>query len=254
MAYQVRLPVFEGPFDLLFHLIESQKINIYDIPIATITEQYLDYLRLLDLLDLEVTTSFLVMAATLLEIKSRMLLPPAPEEELGDEGGGGDDGYDARQPLVDKLVEYRRFKLMALALRERERQASRIFTRQLGVEPQPVEFLQIELSAADLMALYRGLILRRRHPPVHRVVLDRINLSRRIEQLRHELRQRGGVGAFTDLLRDRRNRLEVVVSFLAILEMARLGEIRLDQAGTFRPIHIRIKNEKDDADYDEKVG
>ncbi len=256
MAYQVKLPIFEGPFDLLFHLIEEQKVNIYDIPIATITGQYLDYLRLMDLLDLEVTTGFLVMAATLLEIKSRLLLPRA-EPEVVEEVEFSEDGMpldDARRPLVEKLIEYRRYKLVALALRERERAASRIFVRQNTLDPQPIERLDIELTAYDLVNLYRGLVQRRRNPPTHRVVLDRINLSRRIEQIRHELFRKGGTTRFTELLRDHRNRLDVVISLMAVLEMARMGEVDLEQHGNFKPITVKVLAQQDTRNLHEQVG
>lgn len=142
-AYQVKLPVFEGPFDLLYHLIEEQKINIYDIPIAHIAGQYLEYLQMMEILDMEVASGFLIMAATLLEIKSKMLLPKEKPEEIRSGDEDIDESMyeeDARAGLVEKLLEYRRFKLVALQLREMERSASRIFTRSSDSSAAPKRF------------------------------------------------------------------------------------------------------------------
>ncbi|HOY68259.1 MAG TPA: segregation/condensation protein A [Candidatus Ozemobacteraceae bacterium] len=251
-AYQVRLPAFEGPFDLLYHLIEEQKVNIYDIPIATITAQYLDYLHMMEILDMEVASGFLVMAATLLEIKSRMLLPRDKPQEGAIETGDEDldefaYGEDPRQQLVDKMVEYRRFKLMALDLREMERHNSRIYTRAADYEPQPEQVLQISASAFDLRALYEGLVRRRLNPPIHRVVVDRIGLEARIDEIRCVLNSLRGHDEvpFRDLVRGRRDRYDVVLSFMAVLEMFKLGECELVQEDNFSPITIRPANAGD---------
>ncbi|HEX3033288.1 MAG TPA: segregation/condensation protein A, partial [Bacillota bacterium] len=124
MAYQIRLEAFEGPFDLLFHLIEKNEVDIYNIPIADITEQYLDYIAQMQKLDIDIASEFLVMAATLLSIKSRMLLPKPPKET--DEGEGG---VDPRDELVERLLEYRKFKEVAEFLKEREAVQGKVFTR-----------------------------------------------------------------------------------------------------------------------------
>lgn len=251
-AYQVRLPAFEGPFDLLYHLIEEQKVNIYDIPIATITAQYLDYLHMMEILDMELASGFLVMAATLLEIKSRTLLPrdkpQAGEMETGDEDlDGGPYEEDARRELVDKLVEYRRFKLMALEMREMERRNSRIYTRAGDYELQPEQILQINVSAFDLRAMFEGLVQRRLHPPIHRVVVDRIGLEARIDEIRrilNSLRRREEI-PFRDLVRGRKDRYDVVLSFMALLEMFKLGECDILQADNFSPITIKSSSAED---------
>lgn len=125
MAYQIKLEVFEGPFDLLFHLLEKNEVDIYDIPIAKITEQYLGYITAIQILDLEVASEFLVMAANLLAIKARMLLPkpPVEDEEALEE-------YDPRDELVEKLLEYKKFKVMADFFQEKETLMNRVYTRQ----------------------------------------------------------------------------------------------------------------------------
>jgi segregation and condensation protein A len=252
-VYQVKLPVFEGPFDLLFHLIEEQKVSIYDIPIATITAQYLDYLHMMEILDMEVASSFLIMAATLLEIKSRMLLPKAEPEMLldGMDGEDGLDGEDARQQLVAQLLEYKRFKLVALELRELERRASRIYSRSVHYEPQPQEVLNIHLGPGELLDLYQGLVRRHLHPPVHKVVMDRINLNEKITQIRQLIRQGRGRLTFADLMKNRTGRLEMVLSFLAILEMAKAGELRIKQQGNFNSILLNTPEEDDEDEKSE---
>ncbi len=244
-GYQVKLPVFEGPFDLLFHLIEEQKVNIYDIPIAAITAQYLDYLQMMEILDMEVASSFLVMAATLLEIKSKMLLPreqPAAGDFIVEEGEDGQpvEG-DARADLVEKLLEYKRFKLLALQLRELERQNSRLFARGLTGEFHPEEILQIQVSPLDLLNLFQNLVRRRLHPPVHRVILDRLSVEEKITEIRRLLAERRVAIPFRELVKDPASRAETVLSFLAILEMTKGGEITLKQSGNFKPVTICLR-------------
>ncbi|RCK79524.1 MAG: Segregation and condensation protein A [Candidatus Ozemobacter sibiricus] len=253
-GYQVKLPVFEGPFDLLFHLIEEQKINIYDIPIAAITAQYLDYLQMMEILDMEVASSFLVMAATLLEIKSKMLLPrePPPSGEFIAEEG--EDGLpvegDARADLVEKLLEYKRFKLLALQLRELERQNSRLYARGLTGEFHPEEILQIQVSPLDLLNFYQSLVRRRLHPPVHRVILDRLSVEEKIAEIRRLLAERRAAIPFRDLVKNPASRADTVLSFLAILEMTKAGEITLKQAGNFKPVTICLRTANEPAAAD----
>jgi segregation and condensation protein A len=241
-SYQVRLPVFEGPFDLLFHLIEEQRINIYDIPIANIAAQYLDYIQMMEILDMEVASGFLVMAATLLEIKSKMLLPneKADDVETGDyeiDEAGYEE--DARSELVEKLLEYKRFKLVSLQLREMEKNASRIFTRSVDFERQPEEILEIDIGPLELLNVYHALIKRRINPPVHRVVLDKIGVMDRIAEIRKVLKKFKGEISFNELLKDKRNRYEVVLSFMAILEMSKNGELTISQEENFQPILMK---------------
>lgn len=240
-VYQVKLPAFEGPFDLLFHLIEEQKVNIYDIPIAGIAQQYLDYIHMMEILDMDVASEFLVMAATLLEIKSKMLLPQVRDEHNeGEDGYEGEVGLDAREELINKLIEYKRFKLVALQLREMERGASRIFTRSVNAERPPEEILQIHVGVHDLLNLYQGLIRRRLNPLVHRVVIDRLSLTERVSEIRTMLRTWSGREVkFRDLVKEPNNKYQIVLSFMAILEMAKHGELELLQSGNFKPITLR---------------
>ncbi|MFZ2959275.1 MAG: segregation/condensation protein A [Candidatus Ozemobacteraceae bacterium] len=242
--YQVKLPAFEGPFDLLYHLIEEQKINIYDIPIAHIASQYLDYIHMMEILDMDVASEFLVMAATLLEIKSKMLLPRDKPQELveGDDGWEGMVGDDARDDLVSRLVEYKRFKLIALQLRELERAASRIYTRKSSGERRPEEILEITVTVHDLLNLYQGLVRRRLNPPLHRVVIDRLSLTERVAEIRMMMRLWHGEVQFKDLVKDPMNRYDVVLSFMAVLEMAKVGELEIVQPGNFKPIILSCRD------------
>lgn len=240
-AYQVKLPVFEGPFDLLYHLIEDQKINIYDIPIAEIAAQYLEYLQMMEILDMEIASGFLVMAATLLEIKSRMLLPKEKkqEEEFDDEFEPDEEFEpDARSELVEKLLEYKKFKNVALTLREMERSTSRIFSRKTNVERKPEEVLEIEVGALELVNIFNGLIRRRISPPVHRVVLEKTGVLEKINHIRSVLAKIKDEIFFDELIKDQKSRDETVVSFMAILEMHKTGELALEQADNFAPIRM----------------
>jgi segregation and condensation protein A len=241
-GYQVRLPVFEGPFDLLYHLIEEQKVNIYDIPIAQIASQYLEYLQMMEILDMEVASGFLIMAATLLEIKSRMLLPKEKPQEMVSGDDDIDGGYfeeDARAELVEKLLEYRKFKLVALELREMERNASRIFTRNTDFERQPEEILEINIGAVELLNIYHALVRRRISPPIHRVVLEKIGILDRINEIRSILKAFKGEVTFQQIIKKNSSRYETVISFMAVLEMTKTGELAFVQKENFAPIVLK---------------
>lgn len=244
-VYQVKLPVFEGPFDLLYHLIEEQKINIYDIPISHIANQYLEYLQMIEILDMEIASGFLVMAATLLEIKSKMLLP----KEKPIEDGAFDENFDseefeedARQGLVEKLLEYKRFKLIALELRKLESEASRIYTRFSSDERRPEEILEINVGPLDLLNIFQALVKSRINPPIHRVVMDKIGVAERINEIRELLKNFKSKIVFSELLKNPKNREEIVVSFMAVLEMVKSGELDISQDKSFAPIIVnRLK-------------
>jgi segregation and condensation protein A len=240
-TYQVKLPVFEGPFDLLFHLIEEQRLNIYDIPISKIAAQYLDYIQMMEILDMEVASGFLIMAATLLEIKSKTLLPSEKSDDIQTGDEDIDEAYfeeDARNELVEKLLEYKRFKLISLQLREMEKNASRIFTRSGDFERQPEEILEVNIGPVELLNIYHALLRRRINPPIHRVVLEKIGIMDRINEIRGLLKKFKGEVTFGDLVKDRKSRYEVVLSFMAILEMSKTGELALYQDENFEPIRL----------------
>lgn len=227
MALAVRLPVFEGPLDLLLHLIREAKIDIYDIPIAEVASQYLEMLALMEALDLEVAGEFLVMAATLMEIKSRMLLPRPPKPVADEE-----EGEDPRAELVQRLLEYEQYKQAAEQFRALEEIGRRRFTRE--VEPEiegsvPLE----ELRPDDLLrALNRMLAsFAEAGPPVASLQRERINLRLRMRELWGRLQDSLEPLSFHALFTEgfRPTRLEVIVTFLAVLELLRLGRILVRQ-------------------------
>jgi len=233
--YPVRLQNFEGPLDLLLHLIKKHELDIYDIPIALVTQQYLDYLDLMDELDLdlEVVGEFLVMAATLIHIKSRMLLPrPDPTQE--------DPGEDPREALVRRLIEHQRFKAAAELLHEKEIQRSAQWGRPdgrvaevVGEAPEP----EVEVDLFSLMAAFRQVLERARQRP--RVLLppEQMSIEDRIEQLLARLSETEACG-FDELFADVQTRSGMVVTFLALLEMIRLKVVRVFQQANFGPIRV----------------
>jgi len=245
-AYPVRLGTFEGPLDLLVHLIKKHEVNVYDIPIALITDQYLEYLALMQELNLDVAGEFLVMAATLIHLKSRMLLP-RPEPEQTFEG----DEEDPREALVRRLLEHQRFKAAAELLHDRETLRSAQFSRSdavvAGVAGEPPE-PELELDLFTLLTAFRGVLDRAKQRP--RVVLppEQISIEQRIDQLLERLSETEAAG-FEDLFADAHSRADLIVTFLALLEMMRLKLIRAFQSGAFGPIRIYKRARPADAPH-----
>jgi len=231
-GYQVRLEKFEGPLDLLLHLIQRDEVDIYDIPIARITEQYLQYLELMRELNLDVAGEFLVMAATLMRIKVKMLLPTAPPEE--------EEEGDPREALVRQLLEYRRYKRVAETLREREDSRRRLFERGLPEtldrdEPLPLR----PVSLFDLLDVFRQVQLRvAAESAVYEVEGPNVYLEDCMERVRQELAARGR-SRFADLLARCRRRVEMIVTFMALLELMRLGEVSAEQEEALGDIWIQ---------------
>ena len=229
----VRVAAFEGPLDLLLHLIKKNELNIYDIPIALITQQYLDYLEVMTELNLDTVGDFLVMAATLIHIKSRTLLPrPDPRQD--------DVEGDPREELIRRLLEHQKFKAAAELLHEKEIQRSAqwgrpdtVVTSVVGEAPEP----EVEIDLFSLMAAFRQVLERVKQRP--RVLLppEQMPIETRIEQLLARLSTTEACG-FEDLFEDVQTKPGVVVTFLALLEMIRLKLIRVFQQGNFGPIRI----------------
>ena len=231
--YPVRLLNFQGPLDLLLHLIKKHELNIYDIPISLITQQYLEYLDLMQEMNLDVAGEFLVMAATLIHIKSRELLPrPDPTQE--------DPEEDPREALVRRLLEHQRFKAAAELLHEKEIFRSAMWHRPdgrvaevVGEAPEP----EVEVDLFSLMAAFRQVLDRMRARP--RVILppEQMPIETRIEQLFERLSETEACG-FEELFADVQTRAGMIVTFLALLEMIRLKRIRVFQQGAFGPIRV----------------
>jgi segregation and condensation protein A len=237
-AYPVRLRQFEGPLDLLLYLIKKHQLDIYDIPIALVTRQYLDYLEVMQELDLDVAGEFLVMAATLIHIKSRMLLPrPDPKQE--------DPEEDPREALVRRLLEHQKFKAAAELLHDREIQRSAQWGRPdervaevVGDPPEP----EVEVDLFSLMAAFRQVIERARKRPQIYMPAEYMSLEDRITKLLSMLSETEALG-FEDLFADVQTKPGIVVTFLALLEMIRLKHVRVYQQGNFGPIRV-YKREK----------
>lgn len=243
MTYQVSLPVFEGPFELLVHLIEKNQVDIYDIPIAKITEEYLAYLKQMEELDLDLASSFLLMAAHLLSIKARMLLPRPPK--AGDPETTGELEEDPRQELVDRLLEYRRYKAVAEILKSQERDQSRVFSR--VVDPASLAHLFREenplegVMMGDLLeALRRVLNQKDKEEPVADIPKEEISVQQKIDDLMTLISNRRGNEplSFIALFSGTRRRSDVIVTFLALLELVRLKKVRVIQRKTLGEIFI----------------
>ncbi len=254
MSVLYKLDSFEGPLDLLLHLIDKAEIDIHEVSISEITDQYMQYLDAMKELELEVTSEFLVMAATLLAIKSKQLLPKPPvfEEEYDD---WQEEEFDPREELIQKLVEYRKFKQIAEQLREKEEQRSLVFSK----EPEdltpfmkeekvnPVEGLHIsDLISAFQKALRRAV----RRNVVSTISRDEVSVKDRIRDIMDVLKQFETV-RFSKLVRENMDRHEIVVTFLAILELMKMKHIRCFQHQLFDDIVIHWRGEKADSGLSE---
>lgn len=247
---------FDGPLDLLLVLIEKNKVDIYDIPIIEITEQYLDYVQGMEETDLDIISDFIVMAATLLDIKARMLLP---EEEKAEE----EEEDDPREELVARLLEYKRCKYMASVLRDMENAAGGVFYPSGGMDrelkhyepPVDLDMLLSGLDAAMLKATYERLIKRMRAAVNERasgfgvIKKDRVSLVKCIEELRSYAKGHSRF-YFRQMLGDKKGKTEIVVSFLAMLELMKLGKINADQREGGGDIELSVNKDADLDDID----
>lgn len=232
MSTRVQLEVFEGPLDLLLHLIKKNEVSITDIPIATITEQYLATVELMQDLSLDVAGEFLVMAATLIHIKSRMLLPASEDVEEDEEGA------DPRDELVRRLLEYQRFKDAAAQLEQREVLTRDVFVRSAA----PMEDSALpgfrEVSVFELLTALRRVLERLPKDNVHEVTLDKITVREKMTLLLDTVRAQGRV-LFEALFSEVKTRMEIVVTFLAMLELVKVRAIRIIQEELSGPIVIQ---------------
>mgnify|MGYP002554754786 FL=1 len=251
MGIAVKLQAFEGPLDLLLHLIEKNKVSIYDIPIAEITDQYMAYLHEMKKQDLGVMSEFLLMAATLLDIKSRMLLP----KEVNEEG----EEEDPRQELVQQLLEYKMYKYISYELKERRQDAAQVLYHKQDL-PEEVKAYKQPVSTEELLA---GVTLSR----MHRIFVDIIRRqNNRIDPIRStfgtlqkeevdmdqmrekvaEYIEQHEVYNFRELLLGQATKMQVIIAFLIILEMMKEGVITIVQEESFGEIHI-AKNKTDES-------
>jgi len=234
--YKVKLEVFEGPLDLLLYLIKKEEVDIYDIPIERITNQYMEYLSLMQLLNLEVAGEFLVMAATLMYIKSRMLLPA--DQQVTDTEA--DEGEDPRWELIRQLIEYKKFKETALQLARREAEQANLFPR-AGDSGLPVDRKQAplaEVSIFELIAAFHEVLKKAgAREDFREIYEERFTVSDKIEEILYSLRDRTEI-RFGELFAESASRAEVVVTFLALLELIRLKRLRVRQPEPFGEIYV----------------
>lgn len=241
-AYKVKLDVFEGPLDLLLYLVRKDEVDIYDIEIGRITRQYLEYLEAMQLVDVEIGGEFIVMAANLLYIKSRTLLPAdlqGPTEEEGED-------EDPRWDLIRQLIEYKKFKEAAGELRDREELASKLFGRAPSSPPPDggATLLTGEVSPLDLIAAFQRVLARldKKKGPEREIEADRFTVSEKIEFVLRVLPPAEPL-RFEELFADQHTRGEVVATFLALLELVRLRHVLVEQSGPFGDIMLRRRGQ-----------
>ncbi len=243
MAIPVKLEAFEGPLDLLLHLIEKNKIDIYDIPIVEITEQYLDYIKQMKDRDMNIMSEFLVMAATLIDIKCRMLLP----KEVNEEG----EEEDPRAELVQKLLEYKMYKYMSFELRDRQVDAARNMYRkqqlpdEVAAYRQPVNYEELigDMNLSKLHEIFKSIVkkqedkidpIRSRYGNIEKDEIDMDVKTLYVEAYAREHKS----FSFRKLLEKQKSKMEVIVTFLIILELMKVGKINICQENIFDDIMI----------------
>ncbi len=235
MSYEIKLDIFEGPLDLLLYLIRKNEIDIYNIPIALITEQYLEYLDIMRSLNLDLAGEYLVLASTLIHIKSRLLLPPVESDTEGEEG------EDPRAELVQQLLEYQAFKEAALSLEDRPLLDRDVFTRGAPAEEpaaaEEEEEAIIEVDVFELFQAFRRIIAGLDKSEDLAIDTDKMSLTDRINEIMERLAEEKQV-TFTELLGDKLDRKRIVYTFLAILELMKLRMIRAYQPGPFGAIRL----------------
>lgn len=234
VTFPVKLEVFEGPLDLLLFLLRKNEIDIYDIPIALITRQYLEYIELMKELDLDLASEFILMAATLIRIKVKMLLP---RDEIEEE-------EDPREELVSALLEYKKYKEAALSLRRKEEEEQVFFPRSdfsFVDKDENLEPLK-EADLFDLLVAFKKVLDNQPRESFHSIEFQKVDLEQRIQYILDYLTDKEKV-SFEELFQDNPVRLVLVVTFMAILELIRLHEIRVMQRKHFSRIFIlREKN------------
>lgn len=243
MAITVKLQVFEGPLDLLLHLIDKNKVDIYDIPIVEITEQYLEYIRQMETEDMNIMSEFLVMAATLLDIKCRMLLP----KEVNEEG----EEEDPRAELVEKLLEYKMYKYMSYELKDRQLDAGRnlfkkpTLPKEIAEYRYPVDYEQLlgDMTLNRLHGIFKDMMKKQvdRVDPIRsqygKIEKDEINMEEKSAYIEQYVREHKQL-SFRELLQKQNSKMEMIVTFLVILELMKIGKIHIIQENIFDDILI----------------
>lgn len=250
MALEVKLTAFEGPLDLLLHLIDKNKVDIYDIPIVEITDQYLEYVRDMDVEDMDLASEFMLMAATLLDIKCRMLLPK--DEENAEEEG------DPRDELVKRLIEYKKCKYMSSVLRDIMDETGISLTKETTLPDEVIKYrppvdlddLLSDVTTGQLMDIYKDVLRRRRESidPIRsrfgRIEKERVSVADQMVKLEKRAIKDRKL-SFRSALEEQPDRISVVVTFLAVLELMHYGKIKIQQDSLFGDIVIESLEESD---------
>lgn len=247
MQYNVKIEAFEGPLDLLLHLINRLEIDIYDIPVAKITEQYLIYIHAMKELQLDVASEYLVMAATLLAIKSKMLLPKHEEEMVEDFELEQDD--DPRNELVERLIEYKKFKEAAGDLKSMEQERGLMYTKppsDLTEYAKEIrnDNMDLDISLYDMLGAFQKLLRRKKlqRPMSTKITRQEISIEKRMDEIIDFLKAKGTRQSFNDLFPEP-DREHIVVTFLAILELIKRKEIDVQQEDNFAEIFMTARKE-----------
>lgn len=245
MLYTIKIEAFEGPFDLLFHLIEKNEIDIYDIPIHDITDQYLRYIYEMEQLNLDITSEFLVMAATLIEIKSKMLLP---QDVLIDEGEVVEE-IDPRDELVKKLLEYKKYKAVTEEFKQRETLYTKLYFKkkeEIIIEGNDHDYNLLNIKITDLIDVFDKLLkdnIKKNRVTdnnfIREINRDPVTIEKKSYELIARLKQNKKINFF-HFFNTSNNKLDIVVTFLALLELIKLKRIKVDQSKSFDDIFIEL--------------
>ena len=230
--YNVRLEMFEGPLDLLLHLIHKNELDITNIPIALITEQYLEYLKLMKVLNLDIAGEYLLMASTLLYIKSKMLLPTSSEEKE-------EEGEDPRAELIRRLLEYQKYKEAASELEKRPMLDRDVFIRSNLIEIEDAgEEERVEVNLFELVEVFRKILERVKTEEFHEVILDPLSVEEKVQEILSLLQKEKRSMAFHLLFPEQASRRVIIITLLAILELVKIKLVRIFQLAPFETIRI----------------
>ena len=228
--YRINLEIFEGPLDLLLHLIKKDDLDIMDIPISRLLDEYLSYLTLAKELNIDFAGDFILMASELTNIKSRTLLP--------DEKGQEEEGPDPRDELMKKLLEYQRYKEAAKELTQRDLLGRDVFHRSLEGPPSTTGVETIQVDTMSLLLSFQGILKRMPGDKAHEITIDRgVSISERIVQMMEQIRGQKQI-SFESIFEGDKTRQDLIVSFLAILEMAKMGMVDIVQGETYDSIFL----------------
>ncbi len=235
MSYKLKLDIFEGPLDLLLYLIKKNEMDICDIPIAQVTDQYMEYIEMMKMLDLNIVGEFLVMAATLMQIKSRMLLPPDPQAEEEEE-------EDPRSDLMRRLQEYKVFKEIAEQLKEKAIYRQNLYTRQVDEEAvrdikEDAKEVYFEANLFDLINAFTQALRKFQKEKIYQLVEEQFTVEQKIHEILHLLLRYPRV-MLAELFDKAKSKIEAIVTFMAVLELIRLKEIRVMQKRLFADIEV----------------